>query len=106
METTPETALASVYAPLVSSSTEDTEGPLRQFRCPVLATHGAQDRCLPLPWSARIAELTGADLLVLEGAGHCPQARQPVAVNHAIADFANRFRLAPAAPRRWTRALD
>src|SRR5258708_20549868 len=103
METTPETALASVYAPLVSSSTEDTERLLRQIRCPVLAIHGDQDRCLPLPWSARIAELTGADLLVLEGAGHCPQARQPVPVNHAIPDFANRSRLAPAAPPPRTR---
>jgi len=106
METTPQTALAYIEAPAISSSAEDTERLLRQVRCPVLAIHGDQDRCLPLPWSERITELTGAQLLVLEGAGHCPQAREPVAVNHAIAGFAGQFRPGPASPRRWTRAVD
>jgi predicted glycosyltransferase len=43
---------------------------------------------------------------VVEGAGHGPQAREPVLVNHAIHDFADRFRPQPAPPRRWTRPLD
>jgi pimeloyl-ACP methyl ester carboxylesterase/predicted glycosyltransferase len=106
METNPETVLAHDDAPMTTSSKEDTERLLRQVRCPVLAIHGDQDRCAPLSWSERIAELTGADLLVVEGAGHCPHAREPVVVNHAIRDFANRFRPGPAAPRRWTRPLD
>jgi pimeloyl-ACP methyl ester carboxylesterase len=106
LETSPETVLAYDDAWQGSLSKEDTEQLLRQVRCPVLAIHGDQDRCLPLSWSERIAELTGADLLVVEGAGHCPHAREPVVVNHAIRDFANRFRPGPAAPRRWTRPLD
>jgi pimeloyl-ACP methyl ester carboxylesterase len=106
METNPVTMLANDEAPMATSSKEDTERLLRQVRCPVLAIHGDQDRCIPLSWSERIAELTGADLLVVEGAGHCPHAREPVVVNHAIRDFANRFRQEPAAPRRWTRPLD
>jgi pimeloyl-ACP methyl ester carboxylesterase/predicted glycosyltransferase len=106
METSPETVLAYEDAPPGSSSKEDTEQLLRRVRCPVLAIHGDQDRCLPLSWSERIAELTGADLLVIEGAGHCPHGREPVVVNHAIRDFANRFRQEPAPPRRWTRPLD
>ena len=82
METSPEMVLAYEDAPPASSSQEDTEQLLRQVRCPVLAIHGDQDRCVPLSWSERIAELTGADLLVVEGAGHCPHApraggRQP-----------------------------
>jgi pimeloyl-ACP methyl ester carboxylesterase len=106
METSPETNLARADAPPAVSGPEDTERTLRDIRCPVLAIHGDQDRCIPLSWSERIAELTGADLLVLEGAGHCPNGREPVVVNHAIRDFADRFRPGPAFPRRWTRPLD
>jgi pimeloyl-ACP methyl ester carboxylesterase len=106
METSPETELAHEDAPSEISGPEDTERLLRSIRCPVLAIHGDQDRCSPLSWSERIAELTGAELLVVEGAGHCPHAREPVVVNHAIRDFAERFRQEPAPPRRWTRPLD
>jgi pimeloyl-ACP methyl ester carboxylesterase len=107
METSPETALAYNYdASQGSSSKEDTEQLLRRVRCPVLAIHGEQDRCIPLSWSERIAELAGADLLVVEGAGHCPHAREPVVVNHAIRDFADRLRPGPALARRWTRPLN
>ncbi len=35
-----------------------------------------------------------------------PQAREPVVVNHAIRDFADRFHPRPGPPRRWTRPLD
>jgi len=105
-QTTPETILAHEDRPPVVSGREDTERLLRDVRCPVLAIHGDQDRCVPLSWSERIAGLTGAGLLVLEGAGHCPQAREPVVVNHAIRDFADRFRPGPASPRRWARPLD
>ena len=106
METSPETILTHGDAPPTSSSTEETEQLLRRVRCPVLAIHGDKDRCLPLSWGERIAELTGAELLVVEGAGHCPHAREPVIVNHAIRDFTNRFRPGTAPPRRWTRPLD
>jgi pimeloyl-ACP methyl ester carboxylesterase/predicted glycosyltransferase len=106
METSPETELLHDEAPQASSSREDTERLLRRIRCPVLAIHGDQDRCLPLSGSKRLAELTRADLLVVEGAGHCPHAREPVVVNHAIRDFADRFRPGPAPPQQWTRPLD
>ena len=106
METSPETVLAYQVEASAVSGPEDTERLLRGIRCPVLAIHGDQDRCSPLSWSERIAELTGAELLVVEGAGHCPHAREPVVVNHAIRAFAERFRQEPAPPRRWTRPLD
>jgi len=106
MGTSPETMLARQDAAPASSSREDTERLLRQVHCPVLAIHGDQDRCLPLSWSERIAELTGAELLVVAGGGHCPNGREPVVVNHAIRDFADQFRSEPARPRRWTRPLD
>ena len=106
LETSPEAVTAYWMAPEGSSSQEETERLLRRVSCPVVAIHGDQDRCVPLSWSERIAELTRADLLIVEGAGHCPNAREPVVVHHAIRDFADRLRPGPAAPRRWTRPLD
>ena len=96
MQTSPETVLAGEGAPPTVLGREDTERLLRDVHCPVLAIHGDQDRCVPLSWSEQMADLTGADLLVLKGVGHCPQAREPVVVNHAIRDFADRFRPGPA----------
>jgi pimeloyl-ACP methyl ester carboxylesterase len=87
-------------------SRQQTEAVLRAVRCPVLAIHGELDRCQPPERSARIAELTGAELLVLKGAGHLAFAREPVVFNQAVAGFVARFR--PPAPARqtWTRPLD
>ena len=82
---------------------------LARVRCPVLAIHGVEDRCQPWQRGERVAALTGGELLLLEGAGHLPFAREPVVVNRAIRDFADRFRPAPAAPaarRTWTRPLN
>jgi pimeloyl-ACP methyl ester carboxylesterase/predicted glycosyltransferase len=106
MEIGPETMLVHDDGPVSSASREDSEAVLQRVRCPVLAIHGREDRCQPCARGQRVAELTGGDLLLLEGAGHLPQAREPVVVNHAIRDFADRFRPPPAAPRRWTRPLN
>ena len=67
----------------------------------MLTIHGEQDRCQPLDRSRTVAEITGGRLLSLAGAGHLPQAREPVVVNHAIRDFVDavqpRTRRPPAA---------
>lgn len=57
-------------------------------RCPVLVIHGAEDAISPLRRGERLAEATGGDLVVLEGAGHIPMARDPVKVNLLIREFA------------------
>jgi len=87
------------------ASAEETEAVLRRVRCPVLAIHGLADRCEPWEYSARLAELTGGELVLLDGSGHLPQAREPVLVNRAIRDFADRFRPPPAARRTWIRPI-
>ena len=89
-------------APQATSGAAETEAILARVRCPVLAIGGA-----PADGSARIAGLTGGDLLVLEGAGHRPQLTEPVVISRELAAFAGRFRPpAPAARRTWTRPLD
>jgi pimeloyl-ACP methyl ester carboxylesterase/predicted glycosyltransferase len=109
MEIGPETMLLHDDGPKMSSTREETEALIRRVSCPVLVIHGTGDRCQPFARGERVAELTGGELLALEGAGHLPVGREPVVVNHAIRDFANRFRPATAAAatrKTWTRPLN
>ena len=109
MEIGAETMLLHDDGPVMSSSREETEALIRRVSCPVLVIHGTQDRCQPFARGERVAELTGGELLALDGAGHVPMAREPVVVNHAIREFARRFMPAPtaaAARRTWTRPLN
>jgi pimeloyl-ACP methyl ester carboxylesterase len=82
---------------------ETVEGWCRAITAPVLAIHGDDDRVSPYTRSERMAELTGGELALLEGSGHLPLARDPVKVNHLIADFVDR--VAPWQSKRttWTR---
>jgi pimeloyl-ACP methyl ester carboxylesterase len=109
MESTAEANLLCRDAPLSSSGREETEAILARVSCPVLVIHGREDRCQPLERGERVAELTGGQMLLLEGTGHLPFAREPVVVNRAIRDFAGRFRPsdpATAVRRTWTRPLN
>jgi pimeloyl-ACP methyl ester carboxylesterase len=54
----------------------------------VLVVHGTKDRISPLRRGRALAEATGGELVVLEGAGHIPQARDPVKVNLLLREFA------------------
>ncbi len=67
---------------------------LHSVRCPVLVINGSHDQCQNPERSQVVAEATGGDLVVIEGAGHLPQARDPVKVNLLLRDFVRR--VAPA----------
>lgn len=73
--------------------TEDPREVLSRVLCPVLVLTGSDDHC-QVPERGRIAaELTGGDLVVLEGSGHLPQARDAVRVNLLTRDFVSRVAL-------------
>ncbi len=74
-----------------------------RVRCPVLVLHGSEDRVRPDAIGRRLAALTGGELVLLDGVGHGPPAREPVAVNHLIKKFADRVHPTPAT-RTWVRA--
>lgn len=99
-----ETLLTLQEGSTLSESREDTEKVLRGVRCPVLTIHGDDDRCQPISRSERVAEITGGSHLRLVGAGHLPQAREPVVVNHAIRDFLRQFE--PPVRRQVVRPLN
>jgi pimeloyl-ACP methyl ester carboxylesterase/predicted glycosyltransferase len=75
----------------------------RRVRCPVLVIHGTDDAQSEAWRGEELAAQLGGRLVLLEGAGHGPHARDPVKVNTMVADFAG---IGPApATRTWTRAL-
>jgi pimeloyl-ACP methyl ester carboxylesterase/predicted glycosyltransferase len=94
-------------SPAAGMRREQAEALLQGVRCPLLAIHGDRDRITPLARGQRIAELTGGELVVMEGSGHAPTGRDPVKVNVLMEAFAARVLGAPViAQRRWTRAPD
>lgn len=89
-QTTGEVMLSLMSAEFVGDDPAAVAQTLAAISCPVLVVHGTHDLCQPFARGVHMARLAGAELLVLGGAGHLPQARYPVAVNHAIVDFADR----------------
>jgi pimeloyl-ACP methyl ester carboxylesterase/predicted glycosyltransferase len=111
METTPELVTVLVRE-MLSGDLEEVVAGFRALLeptfaaidCPALAINGDLDAQAAFRYVPAFAEALGAELLVLEGSGHCPQSRDPVRVNHAIREFVDRIH--PPAPRRrtWSRA--
>jgi len=96
LETTAEVLIATEDAK--SSDVLQTTEMASRVRCPVLVIHGDDDEIVLHANGAALAELTGGRLLTMEGSGHGPHTRDPVAVNLAIADF-----LMPTPPRPASR---
>jgi predicted glycosyltransferase len=97
LETTAETLVATELGGKLGE--EETRELCRRIRCPVLVIQGTADAITGQGCGIELAEATGGDLVLLEGAGHGPHVRDPVKVNLLLRDFA-----APAPPpRRWVR---
>ncbi|HEX9855529.1 MAG TPA: glycosyltransferase, partial [Acidimicrobiia bacterium] len=72
---------------------------------PTLVIHGDLDVCQHVDRGRAFAELTGGELVVLEGSGHLTPAREPVTVGRAVAGFVDRVTGATAPSRTWTRGM-
>ncbi|HEX6234593.1 MAG TPA: alpha/beta fold hydrolase [Jiangellaceae bacterium] len=96
-----------------SEEAQDAEPPDRsefERRCrelgvPVLVIHGDRDVCQHVERGRAFAELTGGELVVIEGAGHLTIAREPVRVNQAIRTFVDRLKGSDVKIQHWTRGL-
>jgi pimeloyl-ACP methyl ester carboxylesterase len=98
LETDAETLVATQLAPRLMDE-ESVRDLLSRIDCPVLVIHGSEDALRPWESGARLAELASGELVVLEGSGHFPHARDPVKVNLLLRDFT-----VPAPPpRSWVR---
>ena len=66
---------------------EAIEAICRSVSCPMLLVHGTEDRCQSIERARRLAEITGAPLVTVEGANHMIPGRHPVLANLLIRDF-------------------
>jgi pimeloyl-ACP methyl ester carboxylesterase len=66
---------------------EAVEAICRSVGCPMLLVHGSQDTCQLPARAHRLAELTGAPLVIVDGADHMIPGRHPVKANLLIRDF-------------------
>ncbi|HEY5879301.1 MAG TPA: alpha/beta fold hydrolase [Nakamurella sp.] len=73
----------------------------KRVSCPVLVMHGRDDRIPSYKIAVRLAELTGGELVLIDGGGHGLPSRAPVLVNSAVRRFAER--LVPPSGRRPAR---
>ena len=106
LDTDPDTLIRSVQGDAMGlADAEAAEALCRRVRCPVVVVHGTLDRVVSPEVGRRVAELTGGELVWLEGAGHIPAARDPVKVNGLLRAFVERVAGKPPAPRSWTRSL-
>jgi len=85
LETTPETLVETRLA--IDMDEEQTRALCRLVRCPVLVIQGTEDAITGPTRGIELAEATGGDLVLLEGSGHGPHARDPVKVNLLLRDF-------------------
>ena len=99
LETTPEVLVATDRG--LSMDEGQAVQLCRRITCPVMVIHGDEDEIVLHDNGAALADLTAGRLLTLEGSGHCPHVRDPVAVNLALRDFV----LAPTRPSVHRRAL-
>ncbi len=89
-QTNGEIMVSMIDADCVGDSPDRVAKTLRSIACPVLVIHGTHDWCQPFARGAHMARLAGAELVALGGSGHLPPGRDPVAVNHVLADFVRR----------------
>jgi pimeloyl-ACP methyl ester carboxylesterase/predicted glycosyltransferase len=98
LDTTPE-ILAMTRGEQGVADREAAEALCRAVRCPVVVVQGTEDEMVPTDRGARVAELTGGQLVLLEGSGHLALVRDPVGVNLLLRDVA----CGPRVPARWAR---
>jgi pimeloyl-ACP methyl ester carboxylesterase/predicted glycosyltransferase len=85
LDTTAETLVATAEADGLDS--EQVRQLAERVSCPVLVIHGDRDGLIPIGNGQALAAASGGRLLTMEGSGHCPHVRDPVAVNLALREF-------------------
>ena len=88
LETTAETLVTAQHgAVLQPAEARELAG---RVRVPVLVIHGTDDALASPTRGVALADVTGAELVLLEGSGHSPHLRDPVKINLLLRDFIRR----------------
>ena len=92
LDTDPETLAMTVRAPAVVDA-ETLRAMCASIRCPTLVIQGTDDRISHVTQGAGLARaIPGAQLELIDGAGHIPNTRDPVRVNLALRRFIRSLR--------------
>lgn len=83
---TGEILAATMAAPYASQYALD-EDAYRRISRPMLVVHGRNDPIAPVAAPEKVAELSDAELVIFEQAGHAPHARFPGKFNTLMRDF-------------------
>jgi pimeloyl-ACP methyl ester carboxylesterase/predicted glycosyltransferase len=106
LDTDGETLVRTIDGALLEAGdTESVEATLRSVSRPVTVIHGTEDQISSVEVGRRAAELTGGELILLDGSGHAPTMREPVQVNRIVREFAERVAGARPPSRTWRRAV-
>ena len=89
LETTAETLIVAHHG--AKPEPDEARELARRVRCPVLVLHGTQDAIASHTRGRALAEHTGGNLVLIEGGGHAPHARDPVMFNLLVRDFVQRL---------------
>ena len=77
-----------LYGDFAACDAFDVMDCLGEIHCPTLAICGTADRLTPKKYSTYLRDnIAGAQMILVEGAGHMVMLEQPEAVSQAIADF-------------------
>ena len=89
LETTPEMLVAAQSGRTLEP--EEARELAQQLHCPLLVVHGAADEIAHYTRGEALAEHGRGGLVLIEGGGHAPHARDPVAFNRLVRDFLERL---------------
>jgi len=103
LETDAEVLIATYLAKQVHG--EEALAAYRKIECPVLVVHGADDHIIPQAAGAKLAEITGGELVTIDGGCHFVQGREPVKANLLIKGFVDRVTGVPPPAQLWTRGV-
>jgi pimeloyl-ACP methyl ester carboxylesterase/predicted glycosyltransferase len=103
LDTTPET-LADTHVAEGLMTKEATLAFCRRVVCPTLVIQGTEDRITGPARGVELARnIAGSRLVLLEGSGHDPLARDPVKLNLLIRSFVDEIHPPASGERRWAR---
>jgi pimeloyl-ACP methyl ester carboxylesterase/predicted glycosyltransferase len=100
LETTPQTILETILG-IGIPRPELFKETCARVRCPTLVIHGERDLIRPPLQGEALAQATRGEMVMLNGSGHIPLARDPVKVNLLLREFVEGRRRPTSA---WMRA--